>query len=90
VKGNKSKEIERKVPVIYVGDTIKNVLMKYSIYTNGIPYDNVEIKNMIEQCPKLEKLFIPVHELNKWEQKVKQHGSLEQVQVQTVKEFFEK
>ena len=64
--------------------------MKYSIYTNGIPYDNVEIKNMIEQCPKLEKLFIPVHELNKWEQKVKQHGSLEQVQVQTVKEFFEK
>ena len=81
---------QRKIPVIYVGDNIKNILKKYSVYTNGIPYDIVEIKDMIEKCPKLENLFILVHELNEWEKRVKQHGSLEQIQVQIVKEYFEK
>lgn len=81
---------ERKIPYIYVGETIRHVLKKYNVYTNGIPYDNLEIKNLIQECPKLEKLFIPVHELNEWEKKVKQDDSLEQFYRKAVMDYFTK
>ena len=81
---------ERKVPFIYVGESIRHVLKKYNVYTNGIPYDNLEIKNLLKECPKLEKLFIPVHILNEWEKKVNQDGSLEQFYQKAVTEYFTK
>ena len=83
-------ENDRKIPIMYVGETIRHTLKKYSIYTNGIPRDNLEIRNLLEECPKLEKLFIPVHELNNWEAKVKLDGSLERYYYQTVVDYFSK
>lgn len=88
-KENKEKK-ERTIPVIYVGETIRHTLKKYNVYTNGIPSNNLEIRNLLEECPKLEKLFIPVHELNDWEQKVKQDGSLELFYYKTVADYFAK
>ncbi len=84
---NKNKK-ERKTPVIYVGNSIQNVLKKYSVFINGIPYQNTEIKNMIEKCTELEKLFIPVHELNEWEKRAKQKGTLEYMHLQNVNDYF--
>lgn len=82
------KYTEHTKPVIYVGENIGNILKQYAVYAKGIPKEQPEIKTLLENCPTLEKLFLPIHQLNDWEQKVKQKGSLEWKRFQMVKAFF--
>ena len=84
------RSIERVKPVIYVGTDVGNVLKQYAVYANGIPKEVPEIGKLLKDCEELEKLFLPVHQLNDWEKKVQQKGSLEWILLDRVRKFVGK
>ncbi len=68
--------------VIYCGPSLPGgVLFQHAVFLNGVP-DHIDL----EKYPTIEKLFIPVSQLNEFEQRLSQTGSAEQAFFHAVKE----
>lgn len=71
---------------IYVGPTNKYIA-RYTIYRNGYP---THLKEQIEEFPLLKSLFIIPEQLNDFEKKVNEIGSVENIWFQEAQKYFGK
>jgi len=74
-------KIEKK---IYIGPHLVQ-LPKYTVIAEGLPK---HIEAVIEKCPAIKKLLVPIKKLAEAEQKANQKGSLEYRNVQEVLSFL--
>lgn len=80
-KKEEKKELNQDIPkditpkkeaVMYIGPRFPNLVEANVIYNNGIPN---ELKELIEKNPAMKKLLVPISQLSKARQKVKEEGS---------------
>lgn len=87
-EGKKSKKItERKVPVIYMGPTVGNVLCQYTVFTDGVPK---AMEELMEDCPAVRNLFVEVAKINGFEVEMKEDGSIQSVYYKKVREYLKR
>jgi len=79
------KTVERKVPVMYMGPSVGNMLSQYSVFSNEVPKD-VEV--FMEECPDAKKMLIPVSEINEHQEAMKVDGSFQNVTYQKVVQYI--
>ena len=62
-------------PVIYVGPNSFELMMKkFQVFTGGLP---LYVKRAIEQIPKIERLIVPVSQLEEMRAKIEKSGTYE-------------
>lgn len=61
--------------LIYTGpDVAKLGVMQFQVYINGLP---LYVKRAIEKIPDIEKLIVPVEDLELTREKIKTSGTME-------------
>lgn len=81
------KTVERKVPMMYMGPTVGNVLSQYCIFTNGVPKD---VEELMEECPAVKNLLIEVSGINAFETAMHEDGSIQSVYYKKVQEYLKR
>ena len=62
-------------PVIYVGPNSFELMMKkFQVFTGGLP---LYVKRAIEQIPQIERLIVPVSQLEEMRAKIEKSGTYE-------------
>lgn len=62
-------------PVIYVGpDSFQLMLKKFQVFTGGLP---LFVQRAIEQIPDIQKLIVPIEELENMRAKIAKSGTYE-------------
>ena len=62
-------------PVIYVGPNSFELMMKkFQVFTGGLP---LYVKRAVEQIPKIERLIVPVSQLEEMRAKIEKSGTYE-------------
>ena len=62
-------------PLIYVGPNSFELMMKkFQVFTGGLP---LYVKRAIEQIPKIERLIVPVSQLEEMRAKIAKSGTYE-------------
>ena len=75
-------------PVIYVGPNSFELMMKkFQVFTGGLP---LYVKRAIEQIPKIERLIVPVSQLEEMRAKIEKSGTYEARIFYDVEKEFEK
>lgn len=78
-----SKEPER---LIYVGPSIPGgILQQYTVYKGGMP---VHINGLVDKCPVLKQLFVPVDNMAGFVQAASQKGTRENIFYQQAIDFI--
>ncbi|MBQ7578624.1 MAG: hypothetical protein IJT21_10215 [Synergistaceae bacterium] len=75
-------------PVVYTGPNIfAMALQRFQVYRGGLP---PYVKRAIEKIPDIEKLIVPVSELESMRQKINQAGTNESRLFESVRKSAEK
>ena len=74
--------------VIYCGPSIPSGSLKqYTVYKNGLPE---HLTSLLEKCPEIKELFVPIADLAKTQTAIKQPGSIFYRHYQIVQQFCRK
>lgn len=71
---------------IYVGPG-KPGLVTNTVYDGGYP---IFIKEMIEECPEIEKLMVAIKDYSTAQQKIREKGTLEHAHAEKIMAYFKK
>lgn len=80
----KTKQRKRNEKLIYIGPNLLQ-MTKYTVLAGGIPK---HVESLLEKCPAVEKLIVPIKRLAISEQKTKKKGTLEHKYYQDVLSFL--
>ena len=72
--------------LIYIGPNMLQ-LTAYTVIESDVP---VHIQSLIEKCPSIEKLFVPIEKFTALEPKAKTKGTIEHRHFQNVLEYIAK
>lgn len=73
---------------IYCGPSLPGgLLQRYTIYKGGLP---VHLQTVIEKCPSVKSLFVPVAKLAAVNAAITSPGTLENLQYREITEFVRK
>jgi hypothetical protein len=80
--------LKTKDKVIYCGPNIPGgMLSKYRIFKDGIPE---YLNELIDKCPEIKMLFVPVAELTRANRAIDIKGTPEQIAYEKVMKFISK
>jgi hypothetical protein len=78
---------ENKGSLIYLGPNIPSIINRFTVYKDGMPK---HLDKNFQDCPDIQKLFVPVAKLSEVLEKINKTGTPYNVWYSTVIEFAKK